>query len=46
VRALDEADPAWLAALLARRVPLARWREAFEPRADDVKVTVEFPGDA
>ena len=42
VRALEAADPAWLAQLLSRRVPLARWREAFEPRPGDVKVAIEF----
>jgi threonine dehydrogenase-like Zn-dependent dehydrogenase len=42
VRALAAAEPAWLARLLTRRVPLARWREAFERRPGDVKVTIEF----
>jgi len=23
-------------------VPLSRWRESFEPRADDVKVALDF----
>jgi glucose 1-dehydrogenase len=42
VRALCAADPAWLTRLVSRRVPLARWREAFEPRPGDVKVVVDF----
>jgi threonine dehydrogenase-like Zn-dependent dehydrogenase len=42
VQALAAANPAWLARLLTRRVPLARWREAFEKRPGDVKVTIEF----
>jgi threonine dehydrogenase-like Zn-dependent dehydrogenase len=40
--ALAKADKAWLARLVTRRVPLARWREAFEPRPDDIKVVVGF----
>jgi threonine dehydrogenase-like Zn-dependent dehydrogenase len=42
VQALAAADPAWLGRLLSRRVPLARWREAFERRHGDVKVTIDF----
>jgi threonine dehydrogenase-like Zn-dependent dehydrogenase len=41
-RALAAADRGWLERLLSRRVPLARWPEAFERRADDVKVVIEF----
>lgn len=41
-RALAAADRGWLERLITRRVPLARWPEAFERRADDVKVVVEF----
>lgn len=40
--ALRMADKAWLARLISRRVPLERWREAFEPQPDDVKVTIDF----
>jgi glucose 1-dehydrogenase len=40
--ALAAADPAWLAGLLTRRVPLADWREAFERRGGDIKVVIEF----
>lgn len=42
VEALAAADPAWLARLVSRRVPLARWHEAFERRPGDVKVIVDF----
>jgi threonine dehydrogenase-like Zn-dependent dehydrogenase len=40
--ALAKADRDWLAGLVTRRVPLARWREAFERREDDIKVVVDF----
>jgi threonine dehydrogenase-like Zn-dependent dehydrogenase len=40
--ALAKADKAWLARLITRRVPLGRWKEAFERRKDDVKVVLEF----
>ena len=40
--ALAKADKDWLSRLITRRVPLARWREAFEPRPDDIKVVVDF----
>jgi glucose 1-dehydrogenase len=40
--ALAKADRAWLARLITRRVPLDRWREAFEKRDDDVKVVIDF----
>jgi threonine dehydrogenase-like Zn-dependent dehydrogenase len=40
--ALAKADQDWLARLITRRVPLARWQEAFEPRADDIKVVLDF----
>jgi threonine dehydrogenase-like Zn-dependent dehydrogenase len=42
--ALSAADPRWLARLITRRVPLSRWREAFERRAGDIKVVIEFEG--
>ena len=41
-RALAAADPKWLGGLLTRRVPLTEWREAFERRAGDIKVIIEF----
>ncbi|HXD45863.1 MAG TPA: glucose 1-dehydrogenase [Pseudolabrys sp.] len=40
--ALARADRDWLAGLITRRVPLARWREAFQPQEDDIKVIVDF----
>lgn len=40
--ALARADGSWLRRLISRRVPLARWREAFERRPDDVKVVITF----
>jgi threonine dehydrogenase-like Zn-dependent dehydrogenase len=40
--ALAKADKAWLRRLISRRVPLDRWREAFEQRPDDIKVVVDF----
>ncbi len=40
--ALAKADPQWLAHLITRRVPLARWQEAFERRDDDIKVVLDF----
>ena len=46
VRSLTAADPAWLSRTISRRVPLARWAEAFEDRPDDVKVVLDFAGEA
>lgn len=40
--ALSRADQRWLTGLISRRVPLARWREAFEHRDNDIKVVVDF----
>jgi threonine dehydrogenase-like Zn-dependent dehydrogenase len=40
--ALARADRAWLAHLITRRVPLARFAEAFEHRKGDIKVVIEF----
>ncbi|MCC7266975.1 MAG: glucose 1-dehydrogenase [Caulobacteraceae bacterium] len=40
--ALRQADPDWLSAMITRRVPLARWAEAFEVRPDDIKVVLDF----
>lgn len=42
LQGLERADPAWLDALIRRRVPLARWSEAYERRADDVKTILSF----
>ncbi len=38
--ALAKADPAWLARLVTRRVPLAQWQEALQRQPDDVKVVI------
>jgi glucose 1-dehydrogenase len=40
--ALARADKKWLARLITRRVPVARFREALEYRPDDIKVVIEF----
>jgi threonine dehydrogenase-like Zn-dependent dehydrogenase len=40
--ALGRADPAWLAGLVRRRVPLASFAEALDRRPDDVKTVVTF----
>jgi threonine dehydrogenase-like Zn-dependent dehydrogenase len=42
VEALQAADATWLDCLISRRVPIDRWREAFEHRPDDVKTIVVF----
>ena len=42
--ALAQADPAWLARLVNRRVPLADWNDALVRRADDVKPVIELAG--
>ncbi|MFD6856069.1 glucose 1-dehydrogenase [Rhodococcus sp. NPDC060090] len=39
---LVDADPAWLEAMITRRVPLSRALEAFEPADDDVKVVIDL----
>jgi threonine dehydrogenase-like Zn-dependent dehydrogenase len=41
-KALARADRTWLASMITRRVPLARWPEAFENRRDDIKVVLQF----
>ncbi|MBI1798746.1 MAG: glucose 1-dehydrogenase [Candidatus Eisenbacteria bacterium] len=40
--ALAAANPAWLARLITRRVPLDRWTDALTRRPDDVKPVIEF----
>jgi threonine dehydrogenase-like Zn-dependent dehydrogenase len=40
--ALAKADKSWLSRLITRRVPLDRWKEAFERRPGDVKTIVDF----
>ena len=41
-RALVDADQDWLGDLITRRVPVDGYAEAYEKRADDIKVVVEF----
>jgi len=40
--ALSRADPRWLARLITRRVPLARFADAFDHRKGDIKTVIEF----
>lgn len=40
--ALLRADRAWLDRMITRKVPLDEWPAAFERRADDVKVVLDF----
>jgi glucose 1-dehydrogenase len=42
VRALVDADPAWLGSLITRQVPLARFGEALDDQADDIKAVLTF----
>ncbi len=44
-RALRQADPTWLAGLLAPFVALEDWRGAFEEGADQVKAVIYFAQD-
>lgn len=37
------ADKSWLGRMITRRVPFARFEEAFEKHDDDVKVLITFP---
>jgi threonine dehydrogenase-like Zn-dependent dehydrogenase len=39
---LAKADPAWLARLITRRVPMADWAQGFEREPGDVKVVVQI----
>jgi len=41
-RALAKANREWLDGLISRRVPLARWQEAFVSQPDDIKVVIDF----
>ena len=40
--ALARADRGWLERIIARRVPLERWAEAFERREHDIKTIIDF----
>jgi 2-desacetyl-2-hydroxyethyl bacteriochlorophyllide A dehydrogenase len=41
-RVLADTDRSWLERLVTRRVPLDRWKEAYDPGPDDVKTTIDF----
>jgi len=43
--ALAQANKAWLAQIITRRVPAERWAEALEHRSDDIKTVIEFNPD-
>jgi threonine dehydrogenase-like Zn-dependent dehydrogenase len=43
---LAKADRQWLSRLITRRVPLARWQEAFQRRPKDIKVLLQFEEEA
>ena len=45
-QALADADRGWLTRLITRRVPLARFAEAFQPQPGDVKVVLELAGNS
>jgi glucose 1-dehydrogenase len=40
--ALARADRAWLDRLITRRVPIDRWRDAYERQPGDIKATLQF----
>jgi threonine dehydrogenase-like Zn-dependent dehydrogenase len=40
--ALVKADPAWLAKLITKRVPMAQWSQALAKGPDDVKVVIDL----
>jgi len=41
-RALAAAPSSWLERIITRRVPLGQWKSAYERRADDIKVVIDF----
>jgi len=41
-QALEHADPAWLAGLMTRRVPIDDWTAAYTREPDDIKTTLHF----
>jgi threonine dehydrogenase-like Zn-dependent dehydrogenase len=43
-QALASADSGWLASLISRRVALGRFRDAFDPRPEDIKVVLSLAG--
>jgi threonine dehydrogenase-like Zn-dependent dehydrogenase len=40
--ALAKADRKWLEGLITRRVPLGRWREAYDRQPDQIKTVLDF----
>lgn len=42
-QALAQADPDWLAGLITRQVPIARWADAYAREPDDIKTVLQFP---
>ena len=42
-QALAQADPAWLADLITRDVPLDRWEDAYTRKPNDIKTILTFP---
>jgi threonine dehydrogenase-like Zn-dependent dehydrogenase len=42
MQALAAADRGWLRRVITRRVPLAKWRDAFAHTENDVKTVIEF----
>ena len=44
--ALAQADAGWLADLITRQVPAARWADAYTRQPDDIKTVLNFPGGA
>ena len=42
-QALAQADPGWLADLITRQEPLARWADAYARQPDDIKTVLTFP---
>jgi threonine dehydrogenase-like Zn-dependent dehydrogenase len=42
-QALSQSDPAWLADLITRDVPLDRWEDAYIRKPDDIKTVLNFP---
>jgi glucose 1-dehydrogenase len=42
-QALARSDPAWLAGLITRQVPISRWADAYTRQSDDIKTVLNFP---
>jgi len=41
-QALAQTDKAWLSRIITRKVPIARWQEAFQGQPEDIKVVLQF----